>query len=102
MKKGFLLIDKKNKMKATSTSHTEGKSHMDDGNDNGKSHTDDDKSHTDVGNDGKSHKEDDKSHTDVGNDGKSHKDDGNDDGPCITIPAGQRFSSIEALIRAMG
>ena len=85
MKKGFLLIDKKNKMKATSTSHTDGKSHMDDGNDNGKSHTDDDKSHTDVG-----------------NDGKSHKDDGNDDGPCITIPAGQRFSSIEALIRAMG
>ena len=85
MKKGFLLIDKKNKMKATSTSHTDGKSHMDDGNDNGKSHTDDNKSHTDVG-----------------NDGKSHKDDGNDDGPCITIPAGQRFSSIEALIRAMG
>ena len=85
MKKGFLLIDKKNKMKATSTSHTDGKSHMDDGNDNGKSHTDDDKSHTDVG-----------------NDGKSHKDDGNDDGPCITIPAGQRFSSIEALIRSLG
>ena len=85
MKKGFLLIDKKNKMKATSTSHTDGKSHMDDGNDNGKSHTDDDKSHTDVG-----------------NDGKSHKDDGNDDGPCHVIPAGTRFSSIEALIRSLG
>ena len=75
MKKGFLLIDKKNKMKATSTSHTDG----------GKSHTDDDKSHTDVG-----------------NDGKSHKDDGNDDGPCHVIPAGQRFSGIEALIRSLG
>ena len=85
MKKGFLLIDKKNKMKATSTSHTDGKSHMDDGNDNGKSHTDDNKSHTDVG-----------------NDGKSHKDDGNDDGPCHVVPAGTRFSSIEALIRSLG
>ena len=85
MKKGFLLIDKKNKMKATSTSHTEGKSHMDDGNDNGKSHTDDDKSHTDVG-----------------NDGKSHKDDGNDDGPCFVIPAGQSISSIAAYIRSLG
>ena len=92
MKKGFLLIDKKNKMKATSTSHTDG----------GKSHTDDNKSHTDVGNDGKSHKEDDKSHTDVGNDGKSHKDDGNDDGPCFVIPAGQSISSIAAYIRSLG